>query len=61
MKLPASFSMGMAPVLSQKPELDLSIAGSRAGKPAVAMRGSQTADDAHQKLQCEDASGFQGG
>ena len=53
--------MGMAPILSQKPELDLSIAGSRAGKPAVAMRGSQTADDAYQELQCEDASGFQGG
>ena len=53
--------MGTAPILSQKPELDLSIAGSRAGKPAVAMRGSQMADNAHQELQSEDASGFPGG
>lgn len=61
MKLPASLSMGTAPILSQKPELDLSIAGHRAGKPAVAMRGSQMVDNAHLKLQSEEASMFQSG
>lgn len=49
-KLSASLRIETAPIHLQKPELDLSIAGNRSGKLAVATRCSQMADEADLKL-----------